>query len=304
MLDWSTDDRLWLVTREQGVSRLALVDTEPLVVLNSLGVRLSDVLSADRILIIEGPSDEEVLATWFPGVLRNPRVSVIHGTGGDDARLASLLTTWLDRADQLKRRVLYLRDRDELPVDVLDRLGSSNVVHVLAQRELENYLLDADALAVVLGELVPDGVARPKPAEVTAAINTAAEALRPAIVVNRVARQLPNVRLMEHKLRRQLARDHVDLATFTAAVLERLPDAQGLGQRISDWWQEARDDVMKQSGDDLLKIAPGADILERVFMHFVSQHFKKRDHGRAIAREMSQPPVELKRVLDEFLRTE
>jgi hypothetical protein len=55
---------------------------------------------------------------------------------------------WIQAADRLPgRRLLYFRDRDELPRQLLDRLEASRAVHVLQRRELENDLLDPDAIA-------------------------------------------------------------------------------------------------------------------------------------------------------------
>jgi energy-coupling factor transporter ATP-binding protein EcfA2 len=84
MLDWSPGgERLWHVSRDHGVSRADQVDVDPRPLLSSLGVRLSDVLSADKVLVLEGLSDQDVLRVWFPDVLRNPRVAVLEGEGGE-----------------------------------------------------------------------------------------------------------------------------------------------------------------------------------------------------------------------------
>jgi hypothetical protein len=116
MLDWSPGgDRLWHVTRDQGTSRVAPVDADPLPLLNSLGVR-PDVLSADRVLVPEGPSDQDVLAVWLAKVLRNARVAVLDGEGGDNAQHADRLAAWLAGTDRARlKRVLDLRDRTSCP---------------------------------------------------------------------------------------------------------------------------------------------------------------------------------------------
>jgi len=260
------------------------------------------VLSAEQVLIVEGPADEDVLAAWFPDLLRNPRVTVVQGGGGDNARYAELLAAWLAAADRLgTRRVLYVRDRDELPVSLLDRLVASPVVHVLERRELENYLLDADALTTVVSSLLPDGVERPTTIAVASEIDRAAEDLRPAIVLNRVARRLDIVRLMDHQRRRKLVDEDADLQALTAAVIGRIPAAQQLREQIAKWWQEAEEDVSHQTGDDLLRIAPGAEVVDAVFMRFLGRHFDKRADGVAVAKAMFEPPPALTRVLDAFL---
>ena len=112
--------------------------------------------------MVEGPSDEGVLSTWFPEVLRDPRVAVLHGNGGHNARHADQLAAWLAGTDRVGlRRVLYLRDRDELSPQVLDKLTASPTVHVLRRRELENYLLDPAAIAAVLAPLAASGSPAP-----------------------------------------------------------------------------------------------------------------------------------------------
>jgi len=301
MVDWSPGgDRLWLVTRTKGVSHVALVDSEPLDLLRALGVRLSDVLSAERILIVEGASDEDVLSAWFPDLLRDPRLAVIAGGGGDDARHAELLTAWLDQADQLQRRVLYVRDRDELPASTLDKLTSSRVVHVLNRRELENYLLDPHAVTAVLKSSTT-GRPAPTTAEVKTAMVNAAENLRMPIIINRVCRQLPVARLMSHRLRQRLVRDRAAVNAVTAAVLQQIPNPDQLREDIVQWWQDATDEVSTLTGDDLLTIAPGADVLDAVFLAFLGRHFDKRLDGVAIAQAMLEPPADLKQVLDVFL---
>src|SRR6266568_2408090 len=92
MLDWSPGgERLWHVIKEPDHSVVRPVDADPAGLLAALGVRLSDVLSATRVLVLEGPSDEDVLEAWFPDILRSPAVAVLHGGGGDNARHADRL---------------------------------------------------------------------------------------------------------------------------------------------------------------------------------------------------------------------
>ena len=127
LLDWSPNgERLWHVARAGGASTVAPVGEDLAVLLGSLGLRRSDVLSASRVLVVEGPSDEDVLRVWFPEVLRNPAVAVLHGGGGDNARHADLLAEWLTGVDKIGlQRVLYLRDRDELSAAALRRLQNT-----------------------------------------------------------------------------------------------------------------------------------------------------------------------------------
>jgi AAA domain, putative AbiEii toxin, Type IV TA system len=302
MLDWSPGgDRLWLVTRDQGTSQVAPVNQDPLPLLRSLGVRLSDVLSADRVLVVEGSSDEDVLAAWFPELLRNPRVAVLYGEGGDNAIYADRLAGWLVGTDRAGlKRVLYLRDRDELSPTVLDKLAESPTVYVLERRELENYLLEPDALALVLAPLASKGKLITTE-DVAAVIAQAADRLRGKIIVNRVARRIRPARLlMDNRLRQELASTDADADTIANAVLERLMTEQDIRDQIGRSWAVAKEDVARMEGTDLLAVAPGEEILDTVFMHFAGRHYNKRNDGASIAK-VTPPPPEIQRVLEAFL---
>jgi hypothetical protein len=303
MLDWSpAGDRLWLVTREQGASTVEKVSADPLPLLDALGVRLSDVLSADRVLVVEGTSDEDVLQVWFPHVLLNPRVAVLHGRGGQNARHADQLAEWLTGTDRVGlRQVLYLRDRDELAPEVLERLARSQSVHVLRRREIENYLLDPEAITAVIRSLVPKGAPAPNEAATADALRIAADKLRRKIVINRTAQRVtPPRQLMDTTLRKQLAEDGVDLREFTSAVTERLMSPAELAAQITTAWEEAEADVSKHTGDALLEITPGEEILDALFVQYTRRHYNKRVHGPKIAAAMS-PPEELAELFRIFM---
>jgi predicted ATP-dependent endonuclease of OLD family len=183
---------LFLVRRLAGISTIEALTQESTSALVALGVQLSDVLSADRILLVEGPSDRAILEEWFPDVVHDPGVQIIEAGGGDYARYVDTLAKWLEAVDRLgpQRRILFLRDRDELPERVLQRLRESPSIHALERRELENYLLDPVAISDVLGNRHAVAV---KPTDLAAAIRVTADGLKEVIVLKRVARQLQPV---------------------------------------------------------------------------------------------------------------
>jgi hypothetical protein len=303
MLNWSPrGDRLWHVTRDRDTSHVELVDADPLPLLDSLGVRLADILSADRVLVLEGQSDQDVLGIWFPEVLRSPRVAVLDGGGGDNARHADKLAHWLAGTDRAGlRRVLYLRDRDELSARALARITGSPTVRILAKRELENYLLDPAAIASALGKVLPAGRDAPAADEVAKAMDEAAESLRRRIIVNRVCRQIGAAEpLAGHALRAELASAGASAEQVIAAVTERLMTADEISDQVTRAWAEAEQDVSDRQGPELLAIAPGEEVLEAVFRRFAGMKYDKRRDGPVIARAM-QPPEEIKDLLAEFM---
>jgi hypothetical protein len=173
---------------------------------------------------------------------------------------------------------------------------------LLQRRELENYLLDAPALARVLGPLVPDGTTPPSAPEIAAVMTEAAEQLRSKVIINRVCRQVRPARLlMENTLRQRLAEEGADLEAVTAAVLDRLMTQDELRAQIESAWQDAEADVAARTGDGLLAIAPGAEILNQVFTRFAQRGYNKRDDGVAIAKAMPAPPREIQELLAAFM---
>jgi hypothetical protein len=305
MLDWSpAGDRLWHVGRADGVSTVAPVTEDLSTLFESLGVRRSDFLSANRVLIVEGSSDEDILETWFPEILRNPTVAILHGRGGDNARHSDLLAEWIIGIDRIGlRRILYLRDRDELSFAALNTLQAMKTVEVLKKRELENYLLDADAIADVLKVIVPDGFAAPPANDISRTINEVADSLRHKVVVNKVCRQIQPVEpLMDHKLRQGLANAAADQKTVTAAILKRLMREDDLVIQIHAAWAEAEEEVARCADEELLAVAPGEEILNEIFKRFARRRYHKRDDGVAIARAMPAPPKEIRDLLKDFMR--
>lgn len=307
MLDWSSPNTSVLaVSRAGGESTVAAVTTERASVLRSLGVRLSDVLSAERILILEGPTDRDVIDVWFPHVTRNPLVAILAGDGGYNARHADLLAGWLEKADELgRRRILYIRDRDELSTGFLKKLEASKCIHVLPCRELENLLLDFDALtAVINAGLAARGKERVRVVSMASAAQELADGLKPVVVLKRVMADFADpVRLVDNRMRHRLSKKGSDDAktALIAEMLARVPESSELESRIEQSWTDHTAEVEKDWAGNWQQMAPGADLLDALFFKYLGRKYDKSTDGVAIAHAMVSPPDALKQVLDKFL---
>jgi predicted ATPase len=296
----ATTATTFLVEREQGRSTLRSLTKEPSEALSALGVQLSDVLTADRLLLVEGDPDREILTVWFPTLLSDPRVEVAIGHGGDNARFAGTLEEWLRALDrQYRRHVLYVRDRDELSTAHLDRLEKASTVHVLQRRELENYLLDADAVAAAL---VNRGIVDASTVDLQAverALREGADRLKPVVVLKRVAAGLASHRLLDRALVAHLIRQGPTLEQLHVVLAERLPAEQFL-EEVADQWMATEKDLQASWQERWRELAPGSDVLASVWRMY-GRSYDKLNDGLAIARA-TEAPEELTGVIQRFLQ--
>jgi hypothetical protein len=283
LLDWSTATVL-SVTREGAVSRVEQVSEQRADVLRGLGVRLSDVLAAERILLLEGPSDEQLFRQWFPEIIRDPRVAVIATGGGDWARQVDMVAEWLDKADQIGgRKLLFVRDRDELPQHLLDRLTQSGRVFVLPCRELENLLLDWDAIAVTIAKL-SDGAAQPTAEEIAKVAREAADHVKQDVVLKRVCRNLEPLRLMDNHLRAKLTRSKAGLTELAEAVVKRVPTRPELRKQLRVDWTAQQASVEREWEVRWNELAPGEEVLQALWLKYLSRGYNKTIDGLELAR--------------------
>jgi hypothetical protein len=300
LLDTSQRTEVVLVTRQSGDSHVRSLGNEALEALDELGVRLSDVLSADRLLLIEGTSDEEVFKIWFPDLLTNPRVTLIPAGGGDNARYARRLQAWLTEADRLgDRRVLYLRDRDELPKADVENLEKGGFVRVPLRRELENYLLDEPAIAVIIQQRTK--AQPPSPEDIRQVMRQAADVLKQTVVLKRVCKELRPIRLMDYDLQGKLAEQNAGLAELQAAVTVRITSTDDVKTRIASLWTAAEQEVDTAWDGRWLSLAPGEEVLKAVWNHFGLGGFSKGTDGPKIAAAMGDAPEELRTILNDFI---
>ncbi|MBP5895228.1 AAA family ATPase [Streptomyces scabiei] len=306
LLDWhSPTTSVLAVSRKDGESVATLVTTERAALLQELGVRLSDVLSAERILIVEGPTDKEILDTWFPAVLNNPRVVIIRGGGGYNARHAGLFASWLDEADGLgQRRVLYVRDRDELSAEFLSKLEASENVYVLPCRELENLVLDPRAIQTVINaereRLSMEAVSLE---DIATATRELADKLQQVVVLKQVMADLADpIRLVDNSLRSKLAKASADKDVLSAEVVARVPTAATIEAKISSTWEQHAGEISSNWDSDWKNLAPGADVLQGLWLKYLNRGYGKSKDGLALAEAMEQPPQVLQELLDKFMQ--
>jgi AAA domain, putative AbiEii toxin, Type IV TA system/AAA ATPase domain len=157
-------DSITLVRCINGVSEVHSVQRaeakELRTVLWELGARLEDVFGADRILWVEGKTEEATFPVIVRGVMRRPLAGMaivgVVATGDFDARRSRGLALQIyhrlsQKCALLPTNVAFVFDRetrDENEIATVERESSGRVAF-LPRRTFENYLLVPEAIAAV-----------------------------------------------------------------------------------------------------------------------------------------------------------
>ena len=164
-----------------------------------LGIRLSSLFMYDRLVFVEGPSDEDTLREWASKLSvnfgeANLGFIAMGGVRNFTHFAAEATLSFLSRR-QVK--MWFLVDRDEREdsevVKLKERVSTNGVVHMLKKREIENYLLCPRAIAEFIGlkkwlsgNRTSDD--RPGDAAVAGVIEECVEELKQSTVDRRVAK--------------------------------------------------------------------------------------------------------------------
>ena len=307
MLDWSSlSTTILSVSRkgsESAVTRVPSKRSEALLMLQELGVRASDVLVADRILVLEGPTEMEIFNHWFPDYMRSPRLSVLSGTGGYNARHADLFASWLTEIDKMgSRKVLCIRDQDEMSASFLAKLAESRHVAVLPCREFENLLLDFDAIAAAINaEILARGGAPLASEAVAAKAREVAQELVQVVILKRTMADFADpLRFVDHKLRGKFGKPEVQISDLAQAMVDRLPDPVQLRADIEAAGEHHSQDIQSAWDEDWALVTPGFELLKGIYMAFLGRGYDKLADGQVVAQKMDAPKY-LRDIMKDFM---
>jgi predicted ATPase len=162
LLNYPIEKELYLVTKNEGQSVFHRLNNKQ-DALNEIGISNSDFALSDRILFVEGPTEEYVLPMLFAKydlvpVGQTCKLVRLDGTGKEFSKKtamnkhASLLEKLFSSVSEITVPYCILLDRDERSdekiAELLEAYGDNIVI--LKRREIENYLLDPEAISQVL----------------------------------------------------------------------------------------------------------------------------------------------------------
>jgi putative ATP-dependent endonuclease of OLD family len=232
-----------------------------------IGLRLSTVFMHERLVFVEGPSDEAVIravARTMGVDLAKAGIGFVRMGGVRNfAHYAAEGT--LDLLARRKLPMCFIADRDEnedADVDkMLKRLGTRARLHVLPQREMENLLVDASALEKLIKEKLREckkDSNSPTLEDVGKTIDVETDNLRDEVIrlrsQDRLLRPVFPTRLDGNDVLTRLRRASEEIASRVAKVPQTTKDVTD--QVIAGW------DARKRAW------VPGAALLDNVCRRF------------------------------------
>lgn len=289
-LDVGALKNVYLIRKNVGseVQRLDIAEAEEAIP-QELGLRLSSLFMFDRLVFVEGPSDESILRTFADtlGVSFSQASLGFVTTGG--ARNFTHYATAATLAFLGKRNVktVFVLDRDERDSKDVDDLHKKvdgiSELKILERRELENYLINSSAIARYI-EKKSEGRSVPGAEEIERIIReVCAELLDRAIerkVLKRVCKPLiPDRRPV---IDRDSTSFEVSLRRQLEVVAEAVSDlSQGLSEIITQETSRAQ----AEWDDRKIEIVPGDEVLDAVFSRY-NLRFNKRTDSLRLAQSM------------------
>ncbi len=268
-----------------------------------LGLRLSTVFMFDRLVFVEGPSDEAVLrefAKTLGNDLTRANVGFVQMGGVRNfAHYAAEGT--LDILVRRRVQMWFVIDRDEREEEeierMLKRLGERARLFIPDRRELENYLLVAEAVTKLISgkkRRSADQTNVPNGKDVEAALHRAAVSLKDAVVKLRLENKvLRPIYLQSRGLEGQI-NERLEFARNEVAAR-----TEGLAAQTTEITREVGTDWGPQKA---YQVAPGARILDLACKEFGVGFDKDKGDSARLSRCIPKAEIhyDIKRLLQEI----
>jgi putative ATP-dependent endonuclease of OLD family len=313
-LDTAEMRNVYLVTKEDGTkAQLLDFDAAEAQIPQELGIRLSSLFMYDRLVFVEGPSDEATLRE-LAGILgltlsqENVGFVSLGGVRNFGYFASDAIIEFLTRRQV---RLWFVLDRDERKDSEIqklsERLGESAVLEVLNRRELENYLIVPRAAAEFiklkqsLGGSQNGEISEVSEEDVREAIGATADDLRRAAVDKRVAHEV--CRPFVIQLRDVGEGGEDSTLVLLESELGRIADeVQNTRDRLGDIERSAEEEITKEWETRKLDLVPGDLLLDEVCRRFGVRFRKERGDSARLAGLLREDEIheDLKRIIRAF----
>jgi putative ATP-dependent endonuclease of OLD family len=293
-VDSSFYKNIYIISRDKSGRTTSLPvegENDALKIPSELGLRPSTVFMYDRLVFVEGPSDEAVLreiARKLDIDFSRANVGFVHMGGVRNfAHFAASST--LDLLSRRQIGLWFVADRDESDdkevSGMMQRLGARANLTVLKKRELENYLLNETAIRAFIEE-------KARASRLSIEIPTV-EAIREATRTQAASLKDEVMRLrMERRLLKPV---FLNIRQVEGAIPERMDFAMTELKKRLESMEECKAQISANLDNDwgerCLTEAPGSLVLEKVAAHFGVSFNKERGDSEKLARLLPKQSV-------------
>lgn len=277
-----------------------------------LGIRLSSLFMFDRIVFVEGQSDEDILREWASTLRVNLSQSNVGfiAMGGVRNFVHYAAEATLSFLTKRQIKIWFLMDRDEREDSEISNfqkaLSQKATVKFLNKREIENYLICYRAIVDFIklkknfsGNQIYEEL--PTEFEIKGKIEECAEKLKQMAIVKRVAKALckpvyPSFTQIFDEAQETAVVNRV--TDEIQRMIEQLEQEQGEVEAVYKEKSESVNSVWQSSK---LDIVPGDLLLDNVCQEY-GVRFKKERDGARLAALMSESEIneDIKQIIDEI----
>lgn len=301
-IDTASPQFIYLITRgASGVSsceRLAEEDA-PIKLPAELGIRLSTVFMFDKIVFVEGPSDESVLrelARTMGTDLGSAGVAFIHMGGVANFTHYAAQAT-IDLLSRRRVQMWFIVDRDERDEAeirrMLDRLEDRATLHVLERRELENFLVNEVAIRALVRQKTGN---EPTSEQYLAALANAVTATSKDVVRLLLERNTLNPLYLRGRNKHGGALDRLEeaKAEIDARIKSLAEEEERIGQEVTHGWSQEK----------AISMVPGSHLIDTVCRALGSTFDKQGGDSLKLARLLpaSAIPVQIRSMLHDITK--
>jgi len=315
-LDTAEMRNVYLVSKSGSthVQQLSLGEAESRIP-QELGIRLSSLFMFDRLVFVEGPSDETVIREWAStlGVnLSQANVGFIAmGSVRNFAHFAAESTLLFLTKRQVK--IWFLIDKDEKEeadiAKLREKLGGNAVLEVLDKREIENYMIQPRPIVEFIALKYNLGGSRgtasiPTLTDVSQSIEDVAEKLKAFAIEKKVDKLL--CRPAFPSSRREFGKNETapDASQIVAEIDKMIVQLNEARSCVPQVLNEQTQRVESTWLTNKLDVVPGDQLLDKVCQKFGTRFNKDRDSSR-LASLMKEEEIDtrIKRIIREIGNT-
>ncbi|NEQ75023.1 MAG: AAA family ATPase [Okeania sp. SIO2C9] len=296
-LDTGEMQNVYLVSKPDStqIQKLDIQEAETKIP-QELGIRLSSLFMFDRLVFVEGKSDEDVIREWASKLGVNFSQANVGFVIMSGVRNFAHFATETTLSFLTKRQVKmwFLLDRDEKEDSEVSKLqsllGNNAKLKVLSKREIENYLICPSTIRKFIqskkeleGKTKDDLPEIPEIDEISNKIEECAEKLKQLSIDKRIIKKLPKLIYLSEQSLLKYSDTNTIVERINLEINSNLKKLEESKKDTENIYNKILSKVEKNWNYKKLDIVPGDLLLDQVCQIYNVRFNKKKDASRMAA---------------------